>query len=358
MLRLLLAIVLVGCVIQAAYADGEGYIELVGSPTQILYEGQPAWEYWYDVYSGGLGTATQIWLEGFDADKILNPLTQRWDSKSADGWFDDYYSAYLYPAFGDGDPTGTDQWVLSGNDGEMLNPIHSPSEYLVDPSISQASMYPGSVTAENELHYWYARSVGNVEGLYMTIRLVHPWAPGDITYSIYGPWYWDQENAPIIGPAPAPPGDFNRIDGVNDIDIDLLCDAIYAGSTNVDLFDISANGTTAGQDGFIDIKDLDYLIRFLVETGIGKGTEYGDFDLSGVIDTTDLARLALNFGDGDWGWNDGNGNRYIDTNIDTTDLAMLAMFFGFGETDVIPEPATLSLLALGGAAVIRRRHNK
>ena len=191
MLATLLAAVLAGVGVAQA-----GYMELV-SATPIVYEGTPAWEYYYDVYSDGLGSATQIWLHDFDANELLNPLNQRWDSSAADGWGESWWGNF--PSIGDGDPGGTDQWVLTGNPGAMLNPIHPPSAYL--PEMIDAFMYEGEITGEDELHYWYGSYAQYVSGLYMTIRLVHPLAPGPISYSIIGPFYWEQQNATIIGPA-------------------------------------------------------------------------------------------------------------------------------------------------------------
>jgi len=160
---------------------------------------------------------------------------------------------------------------------------------------------------------------------------------------------WTSLTVPIFAD-----GDFLGDGDVDADDIDLLCDFIRDETPYDSLYDIS--GSVEGvADGFIDTLDLDYLVRSLVETGVGTGAEYGDFNLDGVIDTTDLARLAMNFGADNWKWNDGNANRHLDTDIDTTDLAVLAMYFGFGETDVVPEPMTLSLLALGSVAVLRRR---
>ncbi|MCK4601519.1 MAG: hypothetical protein KAU28_03580, partial [Phycisphaerae bacterium] len=126
---------------------------------------------------------------------------------------------------------------------------------------------------------------------------------------------------PVLGRflPPLAPGDFDGVDGVNDIDIDLLCDFIRAGLPYDSLYDISADGVTGGTDGFVDINDLDYLIRSLVETSLGTGTEYGDFNLDGLVDTTDLTRLATDYGAGDT-WAKGNANRNIDLLTDTTDL--------------------------------------
>ena len=131
--------------------------------------------------------------------------------------------------------------------------------------------------------------------------------------------------------------------------------AIRTGSTDLALFDISADGLTGGGDGVIDALDLDYLVRFLVETTIGPGTEYGDFNLDGLTDTTDLTRLATYFGGVDRTWAQGNANRYVDLTIDMTDLAILATYYGFGAPDAVPEPATAALVVIGGLAVLKRR---
>ena len=68
-----------------------------------------------------------------------------------------------------------------------------------------------------------------------------------------------------------------------------------------------------------------------------------------------LTRLATYFGPGTT-WAEGNANRNIDLMIDTTDLTILGTYFGFdASVDVIPEPASASLLLLGALAVLRRR---
>ncbi|GAH78993.1 unnamed protein product, partial [marine sediment metagenome] len=191
----LLAVALVGWVAGGAQAqdDPSSYMVLV-SATPIVYEGTPAWEYWYDVSSNGLGSASQIRMGGFDATQLLNPLNQRWDSSAAYGWGESQWGEF--PSIGDGDPEGTDQWVLTGNVGAMLNPIHSPSEYMN----LNAFFYVPSIDSNNELQYWYGSMDRYKTGLYMTIRLVHPWAPGEINYSICTDC-WDKERVPIIGPA-------------------------------------------------------------------------------------------------------------------------------------------------------------
>jgi hypothetical protein len=342
-------VMMLGLFADSAQAEGEGYMELV-SATPIVYEGTNAWEYYYDVYSGGLGSATQIWLEGFDANDILNPLNQRWDSSAADGWGESQWGEF--PSIGDGDPDGTDQWVLTGNTGAMLNPIHSPSEYLVNEGMDWAFMYAGSVTAENELHYWYGSTAQYIEGLYMTIRLVHPLGPGDISYSIYGPFYWDQQNVTIIGPAAAAVRDGDFTDdlggGPDDIvdayDIDALADAILNGG-DVATFDLVI-------DGVLDSLDMDMLIASLVDTdlGLATGSFYGDFNLDGTVDLLDLNKLTANYnGFGGWTLGDANG----DGAIALLDLNKLTA--NYNSTVTVPEPATMFVMACGAAALIRRR---
>ena len=344
---ILLTLALLSALAGAVHADGEGYMELV-SATPIVYEGTPAWEYYYDVYSGGLGSATQIWLHGFDANDILNPLNQRWDSSAADGWGESQWGEF--PSIGDGDPTGTDQWVLTGNTGAMINPIHSPSEYLVNEGMDWAFMYAGSVTAENDLHYWYGSTAQYIEGLYMTIRLVHPLGPGDISYSIYGPFYWDQQNVTITGPAVATfrLGDFDGDGDIDADDIDALGAAIQAGSTDL-AFDMDGNG-------LVEQADFNLHVTTLVDTliGEGSGTMFGDFNLDGVIDLIDLGTLGEQYGIGTgWATGDTDGNGVIDL----IDLGSVGENYGFAATAPIPEPATMTLLGLGAVALIRRRRN-
>ncbi len=161
-------------------------------------------------------------------------------------------------------------------------------------------------------------------------------------------------------------GDFLADGDVDADDIDLLADAIRTGSTDFALFDISADGATGGTDGAIDILDLDYLVRFLVETSAINdagdpihGTEYGDFNLDGEIELADLTRLGTFYGVGDK-WAEGNANRHVDLLIELGDLTMLGTFYGAdnGGVDTIPAPATLSVMGCGAVGLLRRRGSK
>jgi len=117
------------------------------------------------------------------------------------------------------------------------------------------------------------------------------------------------------------PGDMDGDGDVDADDIDLLFadfgDAGHAGPQS----DLDG-------DGDADQNDMDILIHNLVETTVGVGTEYGDANLNGTVDTTDLARLAGNFASCGVGWDGGDFNGSGLVNI--TDLAILATYYGFG----------------------------
>jgi hypothetical protein len=85
-----------------------------------------------------------------------------------------------------------------------------------------------------------------------------------------------------------PRGDFDGDGHVNAADIDLLYAAIGAGSGDL-RFDLDTSGG-------INQADVDLLVRDLVETSIGHGTEYGDSNLDGQVNRLDLAVLSQNYG--------------------------------------------------------------
>ncbi len=149
----------------------------------------------------------------------------------------------------------------------------------------------------------------------------------------------------MVGEMCDEPGDFDHDCDVDDDDIDIFCDNIGSG----DPADYDLDG-----DGDVDEDDLIYLIENLVELQDGSGrtgTKRGDFNLDGVVNATDLQIQKAHFGTFGAGYGDGNAN--CDDVVNVTDTQILKSNFGF--VAPVPEPITLSLLAVGGAAILRRR---
>ncbi len=98
----------------------------------------------------------------------------------------------------------------------------------------------------------------------------------------------------------------------------------------------------------------------IIQTGSNFALEVallGDVDLSGAVDGADYVALKRHMGLVSAAVRaDGDLNR--DGDVDWNDLQLLTANFGRTSADspvAIPEPATLSLLALGGLAMLRRR---
>jgi len=90
------------------------------------------------------------------------------------------------------------------------------------------------------------------------------------------------------------------------------------------------------------------------------GTVSGDADLDNDVDADDLATWGANYtGDAGSGKSWFNGDFDGDGDVDADDLATWgANYTGAGGAPLmadVPEPATMTLLAIGGVALIRRR---
>jgi len=102
---------------------------------------------------------------------------------------------------------------------------------------------------------------------------------------------------------------------------------------------------------------LDWAIIQAGSDFILKVVLLGDADLNGVVDAADYIALKSHWGLGSAAARaDGDLDR--DGDVDWNDLQLLTANFGRASADPpisTPEPATLSLLALGGLALMRRR---
>ena len=127
---------------------------------------------------------------------------------------------------------------------------------------------------------------------------------------------------------------------------------------------VESLGLNAGAIYDIDLKVTDSEGLFDTASAILRifpdPAEFGDSNIDGVVDEADLANLVAQFGGPpDANSADFNGDGWVDL----ADFAIMRGNFGavlvsapdaeFGATT--PEPATLSLLALGGLAVLRKR---
>ena len=143
-------------------------------------------------------------------------------------------------------------------------------------------------------------------------------------------------------------GDFNG-DGILDVtDIDLLSAEILEGSNNpaVDLTD----------DDIVDAADLaEWRSVAAVHNGFDSPYLLGDADLDGIIDSTDLNNLALNWQQKANAWSQGD----FDVNgiVDSADLNHLAINWRqaipMASAVSVPEPSA-SLLVLLGISLVRR----
>ncbi|MCP4193765.1 MAG: sulfatase-like hydrolase/transferase [Planctomycetaceae bacterium] len=142
-------------------------------------------------------------------------------------------------------------------------------------------------------------------------------------------YYWGTSRA---GEPPTIAGDFNSDDVVDQIDIDLFAD-----NQGEREFDVN-------QDGFVNGDDRVYLVEQILQTW------FGDSNLDGRFDSTDLIRVFLMNGYEDnvvansgWATGDWNG----DKDFDSSDLVLSFVAGGYDQgprsnVRVVPEPKTMT----------------
>ena len=164
-------------------------------------------------------------------------------------------------------------------------------------------------------------------------RIDGPSPPYNASYAVsmleYG--HWVEDTLRLLA-------DVDGDGAANTGDIDALRVAFGSGES---VYDLNA-------DGLADVGDVDYMIREVFNT------EYGDFNLDGIVNATDLSALRSSFGStGAYADGDLNG----DGLVSATDLAILRHYFGFIGSDApaAPEPTGLLLLTVGAAGLLKRR---
>ena len=376
-----------------------------GISTQVSARWLPGgqWEYAYDIYAQGTNDYYDRFVMKFNfgdggtaVDHILNlydpgtgpELREFWTVNGMLGnrggdWFWGGIETGVQASYGD---LATNTWFLDPSDTQaaaerwfvdhtyataagIVNPFHDPLDYgrwagnayYTGEGDSAFGLIGGGATDHDgdtiadDIFYdmtWFRG--GHIYGgdygpqLMATIRVVSDLAPyGDMRFEYYGAG--TQNVGPVMAPGAPTAGDFDG-DGVIDTDdIDLLCDNL--GSGDLGTYDLDG-------DGDVDEDDKVFLIETLVawNNGVtgGIGTAVGDFNLDGIVNGTDLVIMQANFGQSGLGYAAGNAN--CDDVINGTDLVVLQYYFGSeAPASPIPEPGAMSLLALGGLALLKRR---
>jgi len=357
----------VGMASQAALADPT---EMPYMEVQYTQLGDGNWEYIYDVYGNGGSWFTGMDMSGFDGTEIINQfgpvtygghtgtLVQKWDINAV---YPPTWNRYVFGSYSDDGATWTlltpgdhvEPAGLDPSEWTLDNTWHLPSEYVGGGGfggIAPGMFYPGVVSDTGLSFASKVMTGGLLNGLIFTFRIVHPNAPeaDAVTFHSYsynngGQHVYQDLAGPGTGPDP-------DIDGDGDVDaddIDLLC-ANMGGDPGLYDFD---------GDGDVDEDDFIFHVTNYAEWddglgGTGTGTLQADFNLDGVVNATDLQLMKNSFGLSGIGFAAGNAN--CDTVVNATDLQILKDVFGQSATGV-PEPLTLGLLAVGGAALLRRR---
>jgi hypothetical protein len=196
------------------WPEGAGWVELIDHG--YIDSGPEAgnWEYVYDFYGGtntfpfsvhllydAMGTVN-VWEDGTG-----RTVSQNWCAMSA-GIPRPFSGTWTDPDFWPSNWEDTDAdsirdaWVPNADPWGMINEWHTGDEYTVD-----MHCWNDITVDATGMHFDNANGfISNawmVEGLSNTFRVVHPYAPGEITYNI---WHVDAAllEGTVIGPVPEP----------------------------------------------------------------------------------------------------------------------------------------------------------
>ena len=288
-------------VAQAASPDALK-VELAAPPS-LLTSGPEAgnWEYIYDVIGDGTEGQFVDWsLNGFDTSLIVNhkpddplKMTQKWSPYAANN-----PSVGNRLHFGSYSPDNTN-WLLDGHAGEILNGWHAPYEYMgvgggfhLPRFIADGVISGDGVGSPYTLYFNAGITASNLlDGLLMSVRVVHPYAPGTIGFNLYsfnggGTNYIGD----VVGPGTAIAclvGDAN-CDSYVDVGGDILpafSNFTGPGSFGKTRLQGDVHGPSAattdpdGHDGDVDVQDL--LTMFSEFTG--PPTDNGAADEAGGL---------------------------------------------------------------------------
>ena len=156
--------------------------------------------------------------------------------------------------------------------------------------------------------------------------------------------YWYRFSVDV-DPSAGMPCDFSGDGECNEIDIDLLADAVRN-----DTSDSQFNVDGLGDPNIPDDADFDFYITddSMLSTG------FGDHDLNMIVNFNDFVVLSNNFGVTPTGWGQGNGNTDDTTNFN--DFVRLSNNFGTSfVSGAVPEPAAIGALGILALVWLRKR---
>ena len=312
-------------------------------------------DYFQDHWTDRGGQMTYGWRWWFSG---VNP-SRGWSGWSqvdvAGGGFhpsENYYSLYHYTSSNSNAMSAIDTYLRSGY-GTTIG-IYGPGGHAITVwgfthDDNDASEYNGLYITDSDDYKYHPNAPDRLR--YYEVE----YTGGKWYLQNYGgssSWYIGGVHALEAAPRDDVNGDIDGNSEVNADDIDLLAEAIRKGSF-ARTFDLNI-------DGQVNDGDMDKLVHDIL------GTDYGDFNLDGMVDIGDYGTWATFFLSsgkiaGGSGWEGGDANG--DGMVNLSDYARWAETINNGgisgsEGDAAPEPGTIALLCTGGMFLIRRKSRK